>query len=212
MTDEAKQIVAPSGVVPEVAIVFQSAADVSEVVDPGHPLPSYSPGGFFTATASFTRPADTTAYATGDRVADLTASATVLEFSSMARATGEAVRIERARIRKSGATLTNASFRLHLFRTLPTVSVGDNGVFNASNVLALSDVAGYVGSIDIAMDKAAAVGARGVGVPSVGSGITCEAAGAAGHETSLWAVVEALAAYVPASGETFTVTLEAARS
>lgn len=171
-----------------------------------------APDGFFTASAAFTRPADTTAYTAGDRVADATAAAAVLEFTSVARATGEAVRIERVRLRKTGTSLTNASFRVHLFRTLPTVSVSDNGVFNASNVLALADIAGYVGSVDVTMDKAATIGARGVGVPTTGSGITCEAAGATGHTTSLWAVIEALAAYTPASAETFTVTLEAARS
>jgi hypothetical protein len=170
------------------------------------------PDGFFTVSAAFTRPADTTAYAAGDRVADSTSAATVLEFTNVARSTGESVRIERIRMRKTGATLTNASFRVHLFRLEPTVNVNDNGVFNSSSTLALADIHGYVGTVDITMNYAAVIGARGVGAPSAGSGITCEAAGTSGHETSLWAVVEATAAYVPASGEIFTVTIEAARS
>ena len=45
-----------------------------------------------------------------------------------------------------------------------------------------------------------------------GAGITCEPAGGEGVETSLWALVEARAAYTPAAGETFVVTLEGARS
>jgi hypothetical protein len=174
--------------------------------------PVVCPDGFFTASASFTRPADTTAYAAGDRVADSTSAATVLELTNVARGTLQAVRIERVRLRKTGPALTNAQFRVHLFRLLPTVNVNDNGVFNASSVLALADITGYVGSVDVTMDKAAVIGARGVGAPTTGSGITCEAAGTSGHETSLWAVIEALAAYTPASAETFTLTLEAARS
>jgi hypothetical protein len=128
------------------------------------------------------------------------------------RATGEAARIERIRLRKTGATLTNAAFRVHLFRTLPTVNVNDNGVFNTSGTLALADIAGYIGSVDITMDMAATAGARGVGVPTVGTGITCEAAGTTDHETSIWAVVEARGAYTPVSAEAFTMTLEASRS
>jgi hypothetical protein len=132
--------------------------------------PVYTADGFFTASAAFTRPANTTAYAIGGRVADLTASATVVEFTNVARATAEAIRVERLRMRKTGT------------------------------------------GIDVTMDVAAAIGAQGIGLPTKGSGITCEAAGTTGHETSLWAVVEALAAYGPASAETFTLTIEGARS
>ncbi len=179
---------------------------------PGQARPVKTPDGFFTRSSSFARPANTTAYAVGDRVANATSSAAVLEFTHVAREAGEAVRIERLRLRKTGPVLTNAQFRVHLFRTLPTVNVNDNGVFNNANVLAIADIAGYVGAFDVTMDLAAAIGARGVGVPLVGGGITCEAAGVDDHETSLWAVIEARAAYAPASGETFTLTIEAARS
>lgn len=173
-----------------------------------------SPDGFFTASAQFQRPNDTNAYAQYDRVADSTGAATVLEFPNVMRATGEAVRIERVRMRKTSATLANATFRLHFFRTPPAVAVHDNGAFssNAGTTLAVADIAGYIGTVDVVMDKAGTVGARGVGVPSAGSGITAEAAGTVDHERSLWCVVEALAAYAPAAVETFTVTLEAARS
>lgn len=175
-------------------------------------VPVKSPDGFFTVSAAFNRPADTNAYTAGDRVANSTSAAVVLELTGVARATGEAIRIERLRMRKTGPSLTNASFRVHLFRTLPVVSVNDNGAFNAAGVLALADIAGRIGSFDITMDYAAVIGAHGIGVPAKGAGQTCDAAGAVGHETSIWAIIEATAAYTPASGETFTLTLEAARS
>jgi hypothetical protein len=174
--------------------------------------PVYTADGFFTASAAFTRPANTTAYAIGGRVADLTASATVVEFTNVARATAEAIRVERLRMRKTGTGIVNASFRVTLFRTLPVVNVNDGGLFNNAGVLALADIAGRIGALDVTMDVAAAIGAQGIGLPTKGSGVTCEAAGTTGHETSLWAVVEALAAYGPASAETFTLTIEGARS
>jgi hypothetical protein len=184
-----------------------------KLISASNPAPVYSPGGFFTVSAAFNRPGNTTAYVAHQRVADSTSAATVAELTGVARATGEAVRIEKARLRKTGTSLTNAQFRVHFFRTMPTVSVNDAGVFdNGSGVLALADISGYLGAIDITMDKAATVGSRGAGVPTTGNSITCEAAGTSGHETSIWFVIEALAAYVPANGETFTLTIEAARS
>ncbi|CAN5335730.1 hypothetical protein BH09PSE1_BH09PSE1_08100 [soil metagenome] len=186
----------------------------AQAVTTATPLPGYSPGGLLTVAASFVRPADTTAYAVGDLAANsaLAGSVVPVELIGAMRSAGEAIRIERVRLRKSGPSLINAAFRVHLFRKAPTVGVGDNGAFNASGVLALTDIEGHVGYIDVTMDLAAAVGARGVGVPGTGAGVTCEAAGAAGHETSLWALIETRAVYAPVSGETFYLTVEGARS
>jgi hypothetical protein len=167
--------------------------------------------GFFTASASFSRPADTTPYSAGDRVANATSGAAVLSFSNVFRTDSDGIRIERVRLRKTSALLTNAQFCVHLFRTLPTVSVNDNGQFNNANVLAVADITGYVGSFDITMARAATIGACGSGVPAPGSGITCESSGASGSDPSIWAVIEALAAYAGSASETFAVTLEGAR-
>jgi hypothetical protein len=208
------RIHAPAVSVPLQATAFGALGEAAQPVTSISPLPVYGPRGLLTVTASFTRPADTTAYASGDLVANSTTTGSVvpIELIGAARADGEALRIERVRLRKSGASLTNAAFRVHLFRKPPTVTTGDNGVFSASGLLSLADIDGHVGSVEVTMDTAAASGARGVGAPTIGSGITCEPDGPAGSETSLWAVVEARAAYAPASGETFVVTLEGARS
>lgn len=167
--------------------------------------------GFFTSGAAFARPADTAPYTAGDRVANATSAAVVLALSNVFRTDQDAIRVEKVRLRKTGTSIVNAQFRVHLFRLLPTVAVSDNGVFNTAGALALADIAGYIGSVDITMDKSATIGAHGAGVPATGTGITCESSGASGADPSLWAVIEALAAYTPASGETFTLTLEGAR-
>jgi hypothetical protein len=204
---------------PAVSVAMQGVAygglgEEARPVTPATPLPIYGPGGLATVAASFVRPADTTPYAAGDLAANSATAGSVapVELVGATRAAGEAIRVERVRLRKSGPGLTNAAFRVHLFRKLPVVSVGDNGAFNAGGVMALADIEGHAGHVDVTMDLAAAIGARGVGVPATGAGITCEAAGAPGHETSLWALIETRAAYVPVSGETFTLTVEGARS
>ncbi len=208
------RIHAPAQSVALQGMAFGDLGDGARPVTPASPMPAYSPGGLLTVTAGFARPSDTATYAVGDLVANSTTAGSVaaVELAGAVRAAGEAIRIERVRLRKSGAVLAQASFRVHLFRTAPVVSVGDNGAFNIAGVLALSDIEGHVGSADVTLDLAAATGAKGVGLPATGTGVTCDSSGGAGHETSLWVLIEARAAYAPVAGETFHVTLEGARS
>lgn len=195
-------------------IAWGNPEDPANYVDLDTPLPVFTPSGFLTVSMSFARPADTLAYAAGDLVANSTVlgSLVVPKIQNVMRMVGEAVRVERIRLRKTSVTLVSATFRVHLFRIAPTLSVADNGVFNAAGVLALADITGYVGGFDVTMDVAGAAGASGRGVPLMGSGVTLEASGTVGDETTVWVVIQATAAYVPASGETFTLTLEAART
>lgn len=208
------RIHAPALSVPLQGMSFGDLGDSARAVTPANPMPAYSPGGLLAVTGGFARPADTSTYAVGDLVANSTTAGSVaaVELTGAVRGAGEAIRIERVRLRKSGPVLTQASFRIHLFRKPPVVSVGDNSAFNVAGVLALSDIEGHVGSADVTLDLAAAAGAKGVGLPSAGTGITCDPSGGTGHETSLWALIEARAAYAPVTGETFHVTVEGARS
>lgn len=208
------RIHAPAMSVPLQGVAYGGLGDAAQAVTAARPLPVYGPRGLLTVPASFSRPADTTAYAAGDLMANSTTAGLVApaELVGATRAAGEAIRVERIRLRKSGASLTNAAFRVHLFSKPPSVTVGDNAAFAAAGVLALSDIEGHVGSVDVILDTAGVIGARGVGVPMTGAGITCESGGGTGVETSLWALIEARAAYAPSSGETFFVTLEGARS
>lgn len=151
-------------------------------------------------TATFTRPADTNAYASGDLVANSTTAGSVTPMTlaigrgdSNAAATGM---IRRLRLRKSGTSITNASFRVHLYRTSSiTCANGDNGAFSTNQA------ANYVGRFDVTMDQAFTDGASGNGIPAVGSEVNFASA-------TYYALIEARGAYTPASGETFTVELE----
>lgn len=175
-------------------------------------MSGHTPLGLATIAAQpLIRPADTTAYAAGDLVANSTTAASVtgLVFLNAVRLPDEAIRIERLRLRKSGTSLTNASFRVYICRALPTLSVGDNGAFNNSSVLAVDDVQHIVGWFDVTMDRSGTAGARGAGTPNQGGAITVSpAAGTLPTNTQLIGLIEATAAYTPVSGETFNATLE----
>lgn len=151
------------------------------------------------ASTQFTRPADTTAYASGDLVANNTTAGSVapLQFTVTRIATGSGS-IRRARMKKSTASITSAAFRLHLYSASPTPSNGDNGVWLSTGA------ATYLGSLDITFDRAFTDGATGNGTPSVGSEITFKLASG----SIIYGLIEARSAYTPGNAETFDVTLE----
>jgi hypothetical protein len=150
---------------------------------------------------SFNRPADTAVYASGDLVANSTTAGSVvpITITGAARVTGANGWLTGLRLTKSSATLTNATFRVHIFRNIPaTITNGDNGVFLVSGVAAL-----HICYVDIVMDLAFTDGAKGSAAPS---------RNVCGFSTSgsanLYALIEARAAYTPTSAETFTVAAE----
>lgn len=158
------------------------------------------------ATASFTRPANTTQYATGDLVANSATAASVTPLTFEAgRGPGNGISIRRARLYKSDDDITSASFRLHLFSGDPTASAltaGDNGAISLNTA-----ITEYLGSIDVDMTASPDIyntaGNLAVGVPLQGVEIN--------HRPSsnvIYGLLEARGTYTPASGETFTVALE----
>lgn len=153
-------------------------------------------------SANFSRPADATAYASGDLVANSTTagSVTPLSWSTAARYAGGSGQVRRVRLRKSNTTTTNATFRLHLYTASPTCANGDNAAWSTNR-------SGYLGSIDLDMaggnGRVFTDAAEVIGVPAVGSEINFVATA-----TTVYGLLEARAAYTPASGETFTCELE----
>lgn len=170
-------------------------------VSSSNPLPALTPDFAEVVSANaFTRPNDTTQYGIGDLVANSVTAGSVVpvSFANAVRAAGEVSRLERIRIRKTGTSTTNAQFRVHLFSASPTVVNGDNGVFTPSSV------AGWIGSLDAVVDRAGSDGAIGAGVPVIGSSITFTIPAG----TTLFALLEARAAYTPAAQEQFTLVAE----
>lgn len=157
------------------------------------------------ASSTITRPADTTAYTSGDLVANsVTAgSVTNLQFTTLARVSGGSGVIIGAQIQKSGPIITNAAFRLHLFNTAPTyTSAGDNSaiatvvVASAKGYLGYIDITAMVGFSDVAWGSGAPDNSRG-GIPYVATA------------QIIYGLLEARGAYTPISAEVFTISLDA---
>lgn len=165
------------------------------MVDPLTGLPGNAATGI--ATATFTRPADTTQYASGDLVANSTTAGSVVPLSfTAARGAGGAGMIRRVRLRKSGTGVTTANFRLHLYTSSPTAANGDNAAWSTT-------LSGYLGSMDVTIDKAFSDGAAGEGTPNTGAEINFIATAQV-----IYGLFEARGTYTPASAEVFTVSLE----
>jgi hypothetical protein len=140
---------------------------------------------------AFTRPADTTAYAAGDLIANSVTAGDVepLEFPA-----SQAFRlIRQAQIHKTGTGLTGASFRLWLFDAEPVVTNGDNGALAgnwSANVVAVLEgqvlyagTDGATGWLECAHEQPFRAG-------------------------TLYGLLEARGAYTPVSEEVFTIRLE----
>ena len=151
-----------------------------------------------TPSANFTRPADTTAYASGDLVANSTTAGSVVPLSwTAARIGAGSFMVRRARLKKSTTSVTNASFRLHLYAASPTCTNGDNGAW-------LTTESTYLGAIDITIDKAFSDAASGIGAPNTGSEISVELSSG----QTIYGLIEARGAYTPGNAEVFTGILE----
>lgn len=156
-------------------------------------------------SASVTRPADTTAYADGDLMANSTTAGSVVPLQwTIARATDTAIRVTGAKVRTSNTSVTNAVFRVHLYRVSPTVANGDNGAWSSSGS------ANYVGCVDVTVDKAFTDGAAGTGIPCTGLASTTVTFPVAGTRI-LYGLIEVKGAYTPTSAQVTTVTLEVER-
>jgi hypothetical protein len=147
---------------------------------------------------SFNRPADTTAYAIGDLVANSTTAGSVTPIAcAAARVSAGTGVIRRVRLTTTKTGTTGAEvFRVHLFKTSPTAANGDNGAFSANGRVAVG-----LGYIDVTMSALYSDGAKGF----TAADIVFDAA--AGSQ-NIYALIEARSTYAPATGETFTLALE----
>jgi hypothetical protein len=151
---------------------------------------------------SFTRPANTTAYGVGQLVANSTTAASVAALSgTAARGNDVPGRVSKVILKKSGTTTTLATFRVHLFNANPVASAPANG--DGGNFIPAAG-GGWLGSLDVSLNQVFGDSSLGIGVPSLANYV--DFTPAAGTPT-LYALLEARAAYVPVSGEVFTLTV-----
>lgn len=150
-------------------------------------------------SSSFTRPADTTAYAAGDLVANSTTAGSVAQLSWNFN-TSAGIWLRELRLYKSDPDIINASFRLWLHGdSAVTFTNGDNGVLSiASSTLAITDVA--LPAELPSSDWKSLPGAGDVIVSTFDVGIVY-------LPNATYGFLEARAAYTPGSAEVFTVVL-----
>lgn len=151
-------------------------------------------------STNFTRPADTTAYASGDLVANSTTAGSVTPLAFQLPRGAVAAKIWRVGILRSSTSITNAAFRLHIYKDSPTVANGDNGALS-------SITAGYEGFIDVATPGLAfSDDAKNHGV-YVNNSVFAPMFVSVDANAKLYGLLEARAAYTPASAEVFTVDM-----
>ena len=147
-------------------------------------------------SASFTRPNDTTAYASGDLIANSTTAGSVTPMSFQI-ASGIGFSIWRASVKFNSATPTNAQFKLHLYKASPTVTNGDNGAW-------LSTESGYLGSISVDASTLTFSDSTTGWSAQLTAPLTVPTDTNPGK---LFGLLTATAAYTPIANEVFTVTL-----
>ena len=152
-------------------------------------------------SASFTRPNDTNAYSIGDLVANSVTAGSVapmkIDCGNIVGVGHGNLRLTRGRLQKSGTSPTNANFRIHLYQASPTAANGDNGAWSTDNS------ANWLGNIDVTSMLAFTDGCMGTGSAPAGSEIFARIING-----SVFALLEAKAAYTPVANEVFTLTLE----
>lgn len=157
--------------------------------------------------ATFTRPANTTAYAAGDAMgAGSAAGGCHMEFPLSHARDARTGKIVGARLAKSDqAALTNDTFRLLLFSDAPATDPDENAAPTTSWVK-WADRYNYIGSIDFEVAEVHADCAMYEGqdlVPSVGIPFQLK-----GADSQIYGILTALGAYTPGSAEIFTIQLE----
>lgn len=141
-------------------------------------------------TATFTRPANTTAYTANDLVAnDATAGSVVAMTFKMTSGGGW---LRQIALHKTDVSVTNAAFRLWMFTAAPTMADGDNGAFAMSSPAFTT----LLGTIDVTVDQ---VFGDAVGFARIDRGLWVP--------DTFYGLLEARGAYTPASGEIFSVAL-----
>lgn len=157
------------------------------------------------ASSTIARPANTTAYASGQLVANSVTAGSVaaLQFTTLARVSGGSGVIVGASIQKSTNSVTNAAFRLHLFTAIPTFTSAGDG--SAISTVVVASAKGYLGYVDITSMVAFSDVAWGTGAPDNSRGSIPYVATA----QIIYGILEARGAYTPGNAEVFTISLDA---
>jgi len=165
---------------------------------PGGAILVTSGGKTSISEASFTRPADTTAYTIGDQVCNSTSAPTILTFTEATSFVGGGGVIHAACLITSVDAATGPEFDLLLFDTAATMA-NDNAACAVTDAEMLT----FIGVIPFLAADQKSVGANAVTQNrSVGLPFKCTT-----NSTSIFGMLVARNAYAPANAEAFKVRL-----
>lgn len=152
----------------------------------------------YTASGNqITRPANTTAYAANDAVAnDATAGNVTPIAFTVTDANGQPVTLERLRIITTDTGVASKSFRAWFFRASPVPGAGDNGAFAYAK-------ANFIGTMSGQFKIAASDGCVGVLVPDDGARIITKPSSG----KIVYALLQTLDAFTPSGNSTTFDTL-----
>lgn len=160
---------------------------------------------FTVRAATITRPADVTAYATGDLLANSTTAGSVTPFI-FASGSPRNMLASRFFMVSSNDTVTNKNYQLYLFGRSPTVSNGDNGAFAVTKANGMDSICAVFGS-------SAAVNSGGGSIntflPIDGAGTFLTSGSVVLLPGTFYGLIKVNAAYTPTSAETFDLWVEA---
>ncbi len=186
--------------------VLPSTGGIWQPASAGNPVPVVIVDGTgittnVIATATFTRPSNTTPYTANTAVGTAATPIVPIQFS-LAAAAGVGGSILNALLVKSTTSLTNATFRLHLFdKMAPTLAgINDGSAYAAPSI---ADYTNYVGYFDFVAGVASSDAAYYQGAPSQ-SLLTFIAAT---NSRIVYGVLEVTAAYTPGNAEVFDFRL-----
>lgn len=155
-----------------------------------------------TLTASYTRPADTTAYAANEALSDSTSAPTYLTFGSVTGAAGPKTGwLVGARCYSSANQSTLPQLRLFLYKSVPT-AVNDNAALTMTDAQLLTCVATLTFNSFVGGDDTAGAGGNAFCTASIPEPVAVSA--------PLFGLVKVLNAYTPVSAEVVTFDLDIA--
>lgn len=155
-----------------------------------------------TIEASFTRPADTNAYAAGDVVCDSTSAPTDMDFTSIVRKSGGSGVILSALLIDGANQATKLDCELFLFDTAITMD-NDNAGFTPTD----TELGTLIGVIDFGGTPFNGDATSGAGGNAVYQQTGLNIAFKAVSGSTIYGVLVARNAYTPTSSETFKVRL-----
>ncbi len=157
-------------------------------------IKTWSGGKTFRVTAEVTRPADTTAYASGDSISSSTSAPAIIVLSSVCEAGGNFL-VTNFGILTDEVYTSAQTIRIHVYNT--EVTPGND---NAANTTTYASETGFIGSADVAFyGNTGGDGSKGFNLSDRITGSTATG--------NLWVKLEARSAIATASGQKIKVTL-----